>query len=332
MGNWWENQCIFHGVGDTIELESDGKKYPYFVESMGTNFPGKLMGKPMHLPCDEVYYRMGIWLEKCTHTTGKVWVPISQACPRVLLLFPVLWEIDGEIHAFLIRRSIPQDGNWMGKKYPYYGKSMSSNFPGPPHTMGFVAFSRTVGNWWENPWISHMMKYTMDGNQMGKKVPILWEKFDYQFPRFSPYDGFCCIFTYCGKLMGKLMHFPYNEVYHGMGIGWEKSTHTMGKVWLPISQVFLMRWVLLHIFQYYGKSMRKPMHFSYDEVYHRMRIWMENITHIYGKSMITNFPGSPMRWVLLHFPILWKIDGKTQASFPISWDSLIFSCECKKLI
>ena len=30
--------------------------------------------------------------------------------------------------------------------------------------------------------------------------------------------------------MGKHMHFSYDEVYHGMGIGWQKTAHTMGKV------------------------------------------------------------------------------------------------------
>ena len=153
---------------------------------------------------------------------------------------------------------------------------MSTNFPGPPYRMGFVAFSRTIGNWWENPRISHMMKYTIGWESNGKKVPILWEKSDYQFPRFSPYDGFCCIFPYYGKLMEKPMHFPYDEVYHSMGIGWEKTTHTMGKVWLLISQVL------------------------------------------------------PIRWVLLHFPMLWEMDGKTQA-FPILWNSLIFSCESQRI-
>ena len=33
----------------------------------------------------------------------------------------------------------------------------------------------------------------------------------------------------------------------------------------------------------------------------------------------------PIRWVLLHFFVLWEIDGKTHA-FPIWWDWLIFSC------
>ena len=74
------------------------------------------------------------------------------------------------------------------------------------------------------------MKSTMGWESNGKKAPILWEKYEYQFPRSSPYDEFCCLFPYYGKLMGKPMYFPYDEVYHRMGIRWEKSTHTMGKV------------------------------------------------------------------------------------------------------
>ena len=35
----------------------------------------------------------------------------------------------------------------------------------------------------------------------------------------------------------------------------------------------------------------------------------------YGKSMSTNFPQLPIRWVLLHFLELWEIDGETHA-FP----------------
>ena len=55
----------------------------------------------------------------------------------------------------------------------------------------------------------------------------------------------------------------------------------MGKVWVQISQVLHMRWVfdvicwepifqvfpIWWIFPCYGKSMRKPMLFPYDEVY-----------------------------------------------------------------
>ena len=49
------------------------------------------------------------------------------------------------------------------------------------------------------------------------------------FPGFPHTMGFVS-FSYNGKLMGKPMHFPYDEVSHRMGIKWEKSTHTMGKV------------------------------------------------------------------------------------------------------
>ena len=79
-----------------------------------------------------------------------------------------------------------------------------------------------------------------------EKVPILWEKYEYQFPTSSPYDGFCWIFLYYGKLIGKSVHFPFDEVYHRMGTVWGKITHIMGKVRLPISQVHPIRWMLLH--------------------------------------------------------------------------------------
>ena len=50
------------------------------------------------------------------------------------------------------------------------------------------------------------------------------------FPGSPHYDEFCCIFLYYWKLMGKPIHFQYDEVYHRMGIVWGKITHTMGKV------------------------------------------------------------------------------------------------------
>ena len=126
MGNWWEKPCIFHGVGYTIGWKSDGRKYPYFGESMGTNFPGSL------------------------------------------------------------------------------------------NSMDFAAFSNAMGNWWGNLSISHVMKYITGWESGWRNAPILWEKYEYQFPRLS--QGFCYIFSCYGKLMGKPMHFSYAEVYHRMGI------------------------------------------------------------------------------------------------------------------
>ena len=34
----------------------------------------------------------------------------------------------------------------MGKNHSYYGKSIRTNFPGSPHTMGFAEFSNAMGN------------------------------------------------------------------------------------------------------------------------------------------------------------------------------------------
>ena len=100
----------------------------------------------------------------------------------------------------------------MGKKHPYYVKSMRINFTDIPNTMGFVAFFHTVESLLGNPCISHMLKYTIGWELDGKKAPMLWEKYGYRFPRLSPYHGFCCIFPYCGKFMGKPMHFPYDDI------------------------------------------------------------------------------------------------------------------------
>ena len=103
---------------------------------------------------------------------------------------------------FWIGRTQREDGNGMGKNHPYYGKSVSTNFPGSPHTKGFVAFSHTTRNWWGNSCIFHMLKYTIGWESDGKKAPILWEKYEYQFPRLCPYHGFCCISRTVGNLWG----------------------------------------------------------------------------------------------------------------------------------
>ena len=139
---------------------------------------------------------------------------------------------------------------------------MSTNFPGSSYTKGFIAFSRNVGNLWGNPSISHILKYTIGWESNGKRAPMLWEKYEYQFPRLSPYHGFCCIFSHCWKFMGKTMHYPYDEVYHRMGIRWEKSTHTMGKVWVSVSQTFPISWVLLHflvLWEIHGETHAFPI-------------------------------------------------------------------------
>ena len=89
-----------------------GKKHPYYGENMGINFPDFL-------------HTMSFVEFSCT--VGKLW---GNPYISHMLKCIIGWELDR-------------------KKHPYYGKSMSINFPDFPYIMGFVAFSRTVGNLWE---------------------------------------------------------------------------------------------------------------------------------------------------------------------------------------
>ena len=135
MGNWCENACISHMMKYTIKWKSDGKKMcPYYGKSLISNF----LGFP---------HRMGF--VAFSRTMGNWW---ENACISHMMKYTIGWKSDGK------------------KKYPYYGKSLISNFPGFRHTMGFVAISRTMRNWWENACISHMMKYTIGWESDRKKV------------------------------------------------------------------------------------------------------------------------------------------------------------------
>ena len=148
---------------------------------MSTNFPGS----PHTMSFVAFSCTMGNWL--------------GNPCIPHMMKYTVRWKSNGENH-------------------PYYEKSVSNNFPNSPHSKGFVTFSRTIRNWLWNPCISHMIKYTIRWKSYGEKSPMLWERYEYQFPRFTSLEGFCYIFSYYEKLMGKPMHFPYDEVYHRMEI------------------------------------------------------------------------------------------------------------------
>ena len=56
--------------------------------------------------------------------------------------------------------------------HPYYEKSMSTNFPGFPHMISFVALSRAIGNRWGNPYVSHMIKHAAGWESNGKSMGI----------------------------------------------------------------------------------------------------------------------------------------------------------------
>ena len=102
------------------------------------------------------------------------------------------WERCGYLHLFSM--------NWGKKIFPYIGNLWK-----------LVFYTWELRDPWGTPCISHMMKYALGWELNGKKTPILWEKYDYQFPRLSPYHGLCCIFLYYDKFMGKLMHLQYDD-------------------------------------------------------------------------------------------------------------------------
>ena len=187
---------------------------------------------------------------------------------------------------------------------------------------GFCCIFQAIGNWWEKPCISYVVKYKIGWESNGRKFPILWGKYWYQFPNLSQFKGFHCIVLYYGKLMGKHMHFPYNEVHHRMEISWEKNTYTVVKVWVPISYVLPIRWVLLR-FSVLWEIDWKPMHFPCNEVYYSLGIRLEKFAHTMGKVWVTNFQVLPIWYFLLHFPVLREIDVET-LEFPMWWSTRFF--------
>ena len=194
---------------------------------------------------------------------------------------------------------------------------MSTNFTGSTHTNDFAAFSRTMRNWWGNTCISDILKYTIGWELDGKKTPILWEKYHYRFPRFSPYHRFCCIFLYSGKFMGKPMHFPYAEVYQGMGIGWEKKHPYYGKS-LNINFPDVPHTVGFVAFSRKCKCKGNP----YTSHLRKYTIGWESdgkrSSCTIGKLWLSFSQTLPIPWVLLHFPALWEFYGETH-TFPICW-------------
>ena len=189
--------------------------------------------------------------------------------------------------------------NLLGKKHPYYGTSMSTNFLGSPYTMGFVGFFR---------------------EPISQAFPIRWV--------FLP-------FPMLWETDEKNHAFP---VWWRVPLDWslmEKSTHFKEKVWEPISQAFPIRWVSMTFLILWEIWWESPC-ISHVKKY--TIAWESNGKKhpYYGKSMSINFPVSPhtmgfvrsyrepisqaslIQWVWLSFPMIWEIDKKIHA-FPMWW-------------
>ena len=136
----------------------------------------------------------------------------------------------------------------MGKKHPYYGKSMNINFPEFPHTMGFVAFSHSLGNWWENPCISHMMKYTTGWESNGGKAPLPWEKYEYQFPRLSHISWVLLHFPVLWEIDAKIHAFP---IWWHWLVGYTPSCLQLLRKLMSLFSLFF----LYSSFSYFQKSL-----------------------------------------------------------------------------
>ena len=151
----------------------------------------------------------------------KVWEQISQAFPiwwvllTFLMLLEIWWENPCIFHA--IKYTIGWESN--GKKHPHYGKSMSTNLPVSSHTMGFVAFSCSVGNWWGNPCISQMMKYAIGWESNEKKSSTLWENNNINFLDFPHTMGFVAFS--CN--LGNWWRDPCISHMMKYTIGWESN-------------------------------------------------------------------------------------------------------------
>ena len=173
------------------------QKYSYNGEKMGTNFPGNSMDFAAFF-----------------HAIGNWW---GNPCI-----------------SHIIKHTIGCESN--GKNHPYYGKSTNTNFPGSPHTLGFVAFSwepishalphlmgfpafsHALGNWWENPCFSHMMKYTTGWKCNGKNHSFYRKSMGTNSSGLPHSMGFAEFSNALGNLWRKPMHFPRDEVYQREGI------------------------------------------------------------------------------------------------------------------
>ena len=169
---------------------------------------------------------------------GGKWVPIPQALPIrwISLHFLMLWEIDwgNPSISHIIKYTIGCESNgikapmfWEKYEHQFTRFSTSdgfcrifprTNFPGFYHLMGFPAFSHAMGNWWQNPCISYMMKYTTWWKSNGKNRPLYGTSMGTNFPGLSHSMGFTDFPNTMGNLIRKPMHFSCDEVCHRKGI------------------------------------------------------------------------------------------------------------------
>ena len=85
---------------------------------------------------------------------------------------------------------------------------MSTNFPGSPHTIGFVTFSSRAENSWENPCIPQMVKYAIGWESNGKKSTHTMEKVRVSISQTLPIPWVLLHFLVLWEIDGKIHAFP----------------------------------------------------------------------------------------------------------------------------
>ena len=116
------------------------------------------------------------------------------------------------------------------------------NFPGFSHSMGFPVFYRAMGNVWENPCISHMMKY-ITGLESNRKTTHFMEKALEPISQAFPIRWVSLTFVILWEVWWENTCISHVMKYTTK---WKKSAYTIGKAWASISQTFPIPWVLLH--------------------------------------------------------------------------------------
>ena len=122
------------------------------------------------------------------------------------------------------------------------------------------------------------------------------------------------------------MHFPCDEVYHKMGIWWKKKGPCYGK---SMSTSFPGS---PHMIGFVTFSCTMENLWGNPCISHLMKYTIrwesdaKNAPILWEQVWASIFQTFPIPWVLLHFPVLWRIYGETHAS-PIWWHWLVFSCQ-----
>ena len=195
--------------------------------------------------------------------------------------------------------------------------------------VGFAAFSHAMTNSWENPCISHMVKYAIGWNLMEKKYSYFGEGMVTNAGPPNSMDF--AAFSYA---MGNRWGNPFISLVMNYAIGWEfngKKHPYYRKVWTPISQVIPIQWVLLQFFHAMGNWSGNP---CISNVIKYTTRWESNGKKYsyYGKSMVINFSGFPYSTSFENFLHFLKILNIHPSRYSTSKVSLYLRKYCLLLL